>query len=237
MSDGNSPPVRVRSEGDVAVITLDDGKANVLGHDSVDALLGALDGAEALGAGAVVLAGRPGRFSAGFDLKAIEAGADEARGMLRRGVDLFLRCYMFPRPVVAACTGHAIAAGAMILLSSDLRIGARGDFRIGLPEVTIGMPLPLFATELARDRISRRHLNRATALGTMFEPDEAVEVGFLDEAVEPDDVLATAVERASALTGISQDGLIRTRTTARGAIADAIRAGLEDDLAQFTVGS
>ncbi|MEE1522692.1 MAG: enoyl-CoA hydratase-related protein, partial [Acidimicrobiales bacterium] len=134
----------LRIDDGVAVVDFDDGKANVLGHDSIASLLTALDQAEHEGADAVVIAGRPGRFSAGFDLNTINAGPDEAREMLRRGVDLFLRCYLYPRPVVAACTGHAIAAGAVILLSCDLRIGTRGEFRIGLPELTIGMGLPFF---------------------------------------------------------------------------------------------
>ena len=119
--------VTVSHEGGVAVIGFDDGKANALGHDSIWDLLTALDDVEQAGADAVVIAGRPGHFSAGFDLKVMQAGADEAREMLRKGVDLFLRCYMFPRPVVAACTGHALAAGAIILMTCDLRVGARGE--------------------------------------------------------------------------------------------------------------
>jgi|TARA_B100001971_G_scaffold152544_1_gene141776 enoyl-CoA hydratase len=240
MSDTQPIPQQaatVRIDEGVALIDFDDGKANVLSHESIASLLAALDHAEQEGADAVVVAGRPGRFSAGFDLNTINAGPDEAREMLRRGVDLFLRLYLFPRPVVAACTGHAIAAGAVILLSCDLRIGTRGDFRIGLPELTIGMGLPFFATELARDRISKRHLTRATALGTMYGPDDAVDSGFLDEVADPDDLMSTAVERARGLTGISRGGLVLTRDTARGAIADSIRSGLDSDLSHFSVGS
>ncbi|HCV35381.1 MAG TPA: crotonase/enoyl-CoA hydratase family protein [Acidimicrobiaceae bacterium] len=240
MNDTPSTPQRaatVRMDGSVAVIDFDDGKANALGHESISSLMLALDWVEQEGADAVVVAGRPGRFSAGFDMNVMNAGPDEAREMLRRGVDLFLRCYLFPRPVIAACTGHAIAAGAIILLSCDLRIGSRGEFRIGLPEVTIGMGLPFFATELARDRISKRHLTRATALGTMYGPEEALDSGFLDEVTDPNDVVSTAVERAQGLTEISRSGLLLTRKTARGAIAESIRSGLDEDLSRFSVGS
>ena len=233
-SEGTTPEiVTIRREGDVAVLEFDDGKANALGNASIDALLAALDEVDG-NADAIVLAGRPGRFSAGFDLKVMSSGAEAAQAMLARGVDLFLRLYMHPRPVVAACTGHAIAAGAIILMSCDLRVGIRGQFKIGLPEVTIGMPLPFFATELARDRISKRHYARVTALGTMYDPDGAADAGFLDEVVDGDPV-AVAIDRAQALTGISRGGLLRTRTTARGAIADAIRAGLDEDLSHFAV--
>ena len=103
-----------------------------------------------------------------------------------------------------------------------------------MPEVTIGMPLPFFATELMRDRLSARHLG-AALLGRMYDPTGAVEVGFLDEVVDPGDVVDVALDRARALTGVSRGGLVRTRVTARGAVAEAIRAGLEDDLAHFNV--
>ncbi|MBT7868407.1 MAG: enoyl-CoA hydratase, partial [Actinobacteria bacterium] len=146
---------------------------------------------------------------------------------------LFMRLYLFPRPVVTACTGHAIAAGAILLMCTDLRVGAQGKFKIGLPEVTIGMSLPFFATELARDRLSKRHYTRATALGYLYSPDQAVDVGYLDEVVAADQVLATAVEQAHGLTGISRSGLLGTRQTTRAAIADEIKAGLAADLANF----
>ena len=141
MTDTPSEIVTIRRVDDVAVLEFDDGKANALGNDTIDALLAALDEVDG-NADAVVLAGRPGRFSAGFDLKVMGSGPEAAQAMLARGVDLFLRLYLYPRPVVAACTGHAIAAGAIILMSCDLRVGTRGEFKIGLPEVTIGMPLP-----------------------------------------------------------------------------------------------
>ena len=218
----------------VAVVTMDDGKANALGHDMIGALLGRLDEVANADADALVVAGRPGRFSAGFDLSVMKAGGDGPREMLSSGVDLFLRIYEFPRPVVAACTGHAIAAGAIILMSSDLRVGAAGDFKIGMPELTIGMPLPFFATELMRDRLSKRHLARAT-LGQMYDPEAAVDVGFLDEVVDGGGVLDTAVAQARVAGGGGRGALKRTRITTRGPIAAAIRSGLTEDLSHFNV--
>ena len=222
------------TEAGIAIIEMDDGKANALGHDMIAALAGALDEAEVADADAVIIVGRPGRFSAGFDLSVMQAGGAGTREMLAAGVDLFLRIYQFPRPVVVACTGHAIAAGAIILMSSDLRVGAAGDFKIGMPELTIGMPLPFFATELMRDRLSKRHLARAT-LGQMYDPEQAVDVGFLDEVVEADDVVETAVAHARTAGGVGRGALKRTRITTRGAIADSIRTGLVEDLSHFDV--
>ncbi len=192
MSDNQ--PITASRDGDVAIVRMDDGKANALSNASIDAFNAALDTAER-DAGAVVIVGRPGRFCAGFDLSVINAGAADAQSLLRRGGELALRLFMFPAPVVAACTGHALAAGAIILMASDHRIGAPGSFKIGLNEVSIGLPLPIYLSELAEQRLSRRHLTAATMLSHIFEPDTALDAGFLDEIVEPDQVESTAVAR------------------------------------------
>jgi enoyl-CoA hydratase len=240
MSDETTPtPVTIQytdgpTDAGIAVITMDDGKANALGHDLLGALLAALDEADASGADAVVIAGRPGRFSAGFDLSVMKAGGTGPKEMLAAGVDVFLRIYQVPRPVIVACTGHAIAAGAIILMSSDLRVGTAGEFKIGMPELTIGMPLPFFATELMRDRLSKRHLARAT-LGQMYDPETAIDVGFLDEVVSAEDLLDTAVAHARVAGGVGRGAMKRTRTTTRGAIAEAVRSGLAEDLSHFVV--
>ncbi len=179
------PTLRYEHRDDVAVLHFDDGKANVFSHDAITQLHRALDraGDEA---GAVMLVGRPGRFSGGFDLTTMRSGPEGVRGLVTAGAELFLRMFEFSRPVVAACTGHAVAAGALALLSSDTRIGARGDFKIGLHEVSIGMTLPIFAFELARQRLSKRHFQQATIQSQLYSPDEATDAGFLDRAVEPD---------------------------------------------------
>ena len=228
-----STTVQVRYENEIAILELDDGKANALGHDAISSLIEKLD--EVQDAGAVVLSGRPEKFSAGFDLAVMKSGEDAAREMLRSGVELFLKCYSFPRPIVAACTGHALAAGAILLMSCDLRIGAKGEFKIGLPELAIGMSLPFFATELARDRLSKRHFTKATALGQAYDPNGACDVGFLDEIVAPDEVLSTALARAESLKSIGKTQLSLTRSTARGETIKKIEDSLEADLSLFVV--
>ena len=143
--------------GDVAVLRLDDGKANAVGYETLAAITDAVSDAEQ-SAGALVICGREGRFSAGFDLSVIGEGPEAARDLVAAGARAAARIYGAGVPVVAACTGHALAFGAIMLLSSDVRIGADIDAKIGLTEVSIGMPLPIFAVELARDRLSPRHL-------------------------------------------------------------------------------
>jgi len=219
----------------VAVVRVDDGKANALGHDTIDAFADALDRAEA-DADALAIFGRQGRFSAGFDLAVMKEGAESAQRLVGRGAELFMRLYGFPRPVVAGCTGHALAAGALLLLSCDERIGVDTAVKIGLPEVGIGMPLPRFGVELARDRLTPREFTRATMLATIYSPAEAVDAGFLDEVVTPVDLEERVVTRAAELgKALHRGGFAITRANARGATIEAIRAGLPADLAAFSV--
>lgn len=219
----------------VAVITLDDGKANALSHDAITALDGAFDRAEA-DADAVALFGREGKFSAGFDLAVMKEGPEAAQTLTKRGAELCMRIYGFPRPVVAGSNGHALAAGALVLLSCDVRIGADTEAKIGLPEVAIGMPLPVFATELARDRLSKRHFTAATQLATTYGPDDAVDVGFLDAVVAAADLETSVVERAAALGAtLDRGGFVATRRNTRAATIDHVNATLEADMAGFTV--
>jgi enoyl-CoA hydratase len=235
MPEAISDAVSYELDGDVAVITFDDGKANALSHAAIDALGAALDRASAESK-AVVIVGRPGRFSAGFDLSVMKSGIDAVRALVRAGAELTLRIYTFEQPVVIAATGHALAAGAILLMAADVRVGAAGEFKIGLNEVAIGMPVPQFAAELARDRLSRRHLTAATALATIYDPVGAIDAGYLDTVVERESVVTTAKERAAALAStLSSEGFRATRTTVRGPVASAIRATLDADLAGFFV--
>ena len=164
--------------GDVAWIALDDGKANVFSPAMMEAMHAALDRAEQE-AKVVVFAGRPGRFSGGFDLSIMkDGGMAAALAMVKGGGELALRLYGFPRPTLAAVTGHALAMGAMFLLACDRRIGAEGTFKIGLNESKIGMTLPVFGTELCRERLDPRHITDAAILGEIYNPTTACEVGF-----------------------------------------------------------
>lgn len=231
MAEAPAPTFEI--DGGVAVLRLDDGKVNAFGPSAVAALDAAVERAETE-AGALVIAGREGKFSAGFDLGVIRAGAESARELAFAGARAAMRLYGAGVPVVAACTGHALAYGALLLLASDLRIGADGDSRIGLNEVAVGLAMPVFGMELARDRISPRHLTRSVSLATVYSPTGAVEAGFLDEVVPAEDLESTALARARVLAeGLNRSAFARTRRTARGAVIDRVLATLEEDLAHF----
>ena len=146
-------PVQYTLEGQVAVIRLDDGKANALSHEMLDAVNAGFDRAQEDGAGAVAVIGRPGRFSAGFDLSVMSQGPDAVAALVAKGAGLALRIFDCPTPVVLGVTGHALAMGAVLCLSADERIGSEGAYKLGLNEVAIKMTLPDFALVLADDRL------------------------------------------------------------------------------------
>jgi enoyl-CoA hydratase len=178
----------------VAHVTIRNGKANALAPEVIAALDDALTQAEEAGeeqVGAMLVTATPGMFSCGFDLKVMRTGAEAAGRLVTDGGALFARMFGSPMPVIAACTGHAVAAGALLLLGADYRVGALGDFQIGLIETKLGMVLPRWAVELARERLSVRHFQQATVGARMYDPAGAVDAGFLDAAV-PADALADA---------------------------------------------
>lgn len=228
----STPLLDYALEDRVAVLRLDDGKANALSHAAIDALQAALDRAEKE-AGAVCLLGRPGRLCAGFDLEVMRSGTQPMRELVTAGAELCLRIAVCPLPVAIGCTGHALAAGALLLLAADARVGARGEFKIGLNEVAIGMRLPLFAVELARERLSKRHLLRATAQAEIYAPDAAVDAGFLDSVREPDELAAAALALAGRLAALPQPAFARTKQALRGERVASLRASLADDLARL----
>ncbi|MFI5394253.1 MAG: crotonase/enoyl-CoA hydratase family protein [Candidatus Binatia bacterium] len=217
----------------VAVLRMDDGKVNALSHEVIDALHECLDRAEREAA-AVLLVGRGGRLSGGFDLGEMTSSAEAARKLVTAGAELLLRLYSFPRPVVVACTGHALAAGAILLLVGDLRIGASGNFKIGLNEVSIHLTLPIFAMELARARLSKRHFTRAATQAQIFDPETAKDAGYLDATVAPEALYTAALDHARRLAGLPHPAFRNTKENERRATVRFCRETLAADMANLT---
>jgi len=214
--------------GGVATITMDDGKVNALSLTMLTELRAAFEQAAGHGA-VVVLAGRDGRFSAGFDLAVLNAGGPDAVAMLRSGFELAERALSFPTPVVMACTGHAIAMGSFLLLSGDYLVGAAGPYKITANEVAIGLTLPWAAVEILRNRLTPAHFARAANLAEVFSPEAAVTAGYLDRVAEPDRVLAVAQEVATAFTGLDMAAHLGTKLRTRESALRALRAAIVDE--------
>ena len=217
----------------VLIVHLDDGKANALSPSMIASISAAVDLAEGDdGIGAMVLHGREGKFSGGFDLSIMRGGdVSTMVGLVCDGGDLVHKIYGSSVPTVAACTGHALAAGALVLLGCDVRVGADIDCRIGLNEVAIGMVLPDWALTIAEDRLSRRHLQLAVVAARVTDAKGAVDVGFLDEAVPAADVLDTAVARATALAGLHGKAYAGTVRAVRGPVLSTMAEQIAADRA------
>lgn len=215
-------------QNNVATLTLDDGKANVVGHNLMDFLESSLDQADSDKAAAIVLRGREGMFSGGFDLREFEKGMKEGLAMVQRGFGLLIRLYSLPVPLVAACTGHGVAMGAFIIMSCDYRVGTRGSYKFTLPETKISMDLPPILMELTAARINQQHLHRVALMSEVYAPDSAVDAGFLDEVVEAPDLEARVQAVSRQLAELPQKQYGKNKLAVRAATLAAMQANLDE---------
>jgi enoyl-CoA hydratase len=213
----------------IATLTFDDGKANAVGPRFLDDVNAGLDRAQAEQVGAVILRGREGIFSGGFDLEEFKKGVELGMTMVGRGFDLLVRLYSFPLPLVAACTGHCVAMGAFIVMACDSRIGSQGNFKISLPETAIGMELTPLLLALTTARISRQHMTRVALQSEVYSPEQAVEAGFIDEAVAAGLLDARTMEVALKLASLPQAQYAANKLSIR---ANTLRT-MNDNLAEM----
>jgi enoyl-CoA hydratase len=224
--------VTYRLHDSVATITMDDGKVNVLSLAMVTELDAALTRAAADRA-VVVLTGRDGVFSAGFDLPVLRAGGAAAADLLRAGFDLAARLLAFPAPVLVACPGHAVAMGVFLVLSGDYRIGASGPYKLTANEVAIGMTMPRAAVEICRQRLTPACFNRAVVLAEVFLPQDAVAAGFLDRVVPAAKLAEAAAGTATELASLDLDAHAATKLRARHLAGTALREAIDADDAAY----
>jgi enoyl-CoA hydratase len=215
-------------EDGIATLTLDNGKVNAVSPEVIAAFHAALDRAEADKA-VVIITGTPGILSGGYDLKVMTSGPQNAIALVAAGSGLARRMLAHPFPIIVACTGHAVAKGAFILLSADYRVGVEGPFRIGLNEVQIGMTMHHVGIELARDRLRKSYFNRCVINAEMFEPQEAVQAGFLDAVVAPDELMPAAIAMAEQLKKLNMTAHANTKVKARRAFLETLDWAIEED--------
>ncbi|EED32257.1 enoyl-CoA hydratase/carnithine racemase [gamma proteobacterium NOR5-3] len=220
--------VTISEEESYVMLTMDDGKANALSFAMFEALNAGLDAAEATGK-VVIIAGRPGKFSAGFDLSVMGGGGDAMVKLLRQGAELSQRLLSFGVPVVLAVSGHALAMGALLCLSADYRVGMKGNYKLGLNEVAIGMTLPWFGIELARARLEETQLNHAVGLAHIYAPEGAVSVGYLDEVIEEEQLLARAAELAAGFAALNMPAHKGTKARIREPLMLRLEEALRRD--------
>jgi len=216
----------------IATITLDDGKANALSTTMINAINEALNKAEADQA-VVIITGREGRLTGGFDLKVMSTGVvDDIMKMLKGGADLAERLMNHPFPIIMASTGHCMAMGALLLLSADYRIGSQGQFKIGLNETTIGLVMPPFGCEIVRYAMSHQHFKRSLIQAEVCDPEKAISFGFLDEAVAADQLASRALEKAKELAMLDMPTFKEIKLIGREAARNALRTAIEQGFSE-----
>ena len=196
--------------GPITVLRMDHGKANAMDVELLDGLSEALAEADASEAEALVLTGTGRIFSAGVDLfRVLDAGAEYLGRFLPALSRALKDLFAFPRPVVAALNGHAIAGGCILACACDSRLMARppedgggAGGRIGVPELRVGVPFPSAALEILRFAIPRQHLQEVAYVGRTFSPEDALSRGLVDELVDPDALADRALEVARSLAAI-----------------------------------
>jgi len=210
----------------VATITLDDGRANAINPEWMDNFLEKLTAAEA-DADAIVIAGKPGVFSGGFDLKWLPtASAQQVSELLDKASMMVARVYGSPKPIVGACTGHAMAMGMFLLMCCDTRVAASGDFKFGANETMNNMDLPVFATEITRDRLENRQLTKILIQSHIFGPEEAADLGVVDQLEQASDVISKAQGIAAQLAKLPGRAYAYNKLKVRQGMIDRVTAAI-----------
>ncbi|MFT5564185.1 MAG: enoyl-CoA hydratase [Myxococcota bacterium] len=226
---------RSLDDNGVLTLALDDGAKNALGTEAFDKIIAAFDEAGD-DVRAFVLTGREEIFTAGLDVKFLgSATGDEVGAMLIRFGEALMRVWGEGRPTVAACTGHAIAAGTMFAMACDHAVAAEGRYRWGLTETQVGVEIPMYGIEIARGNVAAHRVDDLLVPGAVVDPDTAVEVGFADELAPLDAVLATAQAKAAALAELPSAAYAGTKTRLRGAVIERTLTNLHADIAAVMV--
>jgi enoyl-CoA hydratase len=221
--------VTTESRDGTTMVTIDRPPANAMDIALLEEVSAALEGVAEHPPAALVIAGRPGCFSAGADLKAVPGyGPGERRRMVGQINRMAITAYGLRCPVVAAVTGHAIAGGMVLALCADYRV-ASVEGRYGLTEVQVGVPYPQAAIAVVRSELAPPVARRLALTGRLTDAEECASLGLFDELLAPDRVLERALEVAAELAALPTDTYVRTKLGLRGAALDSMPAAAQAD--------
>lgn len=224
----------IKREGAVAVLSMDDGKANALTMPEFEGLSRSLRELAASDCSAVVLTGRPGYFTAGLNLKVLPTlSTPDLEALITKFGEVVIELMLFPKPIVAAVSGHALGAGAIFAYASDVRLFAEGAFKIGLNEVPGGLFVPTFGIVTAKLAVPSHHLTQLVIHGRVFGPADALQLGIAESLVAPDALLSAAIARANVLGELAGFGYALTKNLLRGPLADEARRNLPAEVGQL----
>ena len=218
----------IETKDDISIITLNDGKANVFSSQMTQDINYCLDKVSNE-KGCLIITGKEGMFSAGFDLKTLQGGDVKLiQEMTLTGFKLLSRIFSFPRPVIAACSGHGIALGTFLLCCCDYRIGIKGDFMLGANEMRTNMVIPHPILELIKFRVTQSHKYRAVLGAEMYSLSDGKNAGLIDEIVEPEDLFRTAMEKAKDLATMGHPSYSLTKELFIGEVHKKINDSIKE---------
>ena len=221
--------------GAVRELQLNRPPANALSPELIVALKQAVEAAASDGARALVISGAPGRFSAGLDVPLLLTLDHSAIAVLWREFYTLLGALaLSPIPIAAAITGHGTAGGTVLPIFCDFRVAAQGDWKLGLNEVQVGLPLPPVIFAGLRRLIGARHAERLAVRGLLVSPDEAARIGLVDELVPLDQVVGRAIEWSRSLLALPVDAMAATRRRARADLFELFAGSFDLELQQVT---
>jgi enoyl-CoA hydratase len=222
--------IKLELRGDIAVLTMQHGKANAMDTTFCEDILKRLDELRTSPARAIVITGQGNIFSAGVDLvRALDGGPDYFKGFLPPLRRAFEAVFFYEKPIVAAVNGHAMAGGCVLTCAADRRLMADGTGRIGITELLVGVPFPVIALEIMRFAAAPQHFARIVYSGATFAPEVAVGLGLVDEVVPGDALLDRAVAAAEALAAVGPEAFALTKRQIR----EPVRERLERDGPRF----
>jgi enoyl-CoA hydratase/carnithine racemase len=215
--------INLELRGDIAVLTMQHGKANAMDNTFCEDILKRLDELRTSPARAIVITAQGNIFSAGVDLvRALEGGPAYFKGFLPPLRRAFEAVFFYEKPIVAAVNGHAMAGGCVLTCAADRRLMAQGNGRIGITELLVGVPFPVIALEIMRFAAAPQHFSRVVYSGATFAPDAAVGLGLVDEVVAGDALLDRAVAAAEALAALGPEAFALTKRQIREPVRERL---------------
>ena len=218
----------LKKQNNISIINLDDGKANVFSYKMLRALNDCLDQVPK-DSGSLIIAGRPGIFSGGFDLKTLGSGdVDEIIKMVTLGYETLLTLYSFPRPIIAAVPGHSVALGIFVTCCADYRIAIDGEYICQANEVRNNMDIPTQIMEIVKSRVNKRYFYRAVLNGDPLSMKEAVAAGYIDELASPENFMDRVIEKAEDLATLGHPFYEKTKNVAQADVVEKIKNAISD---------
>jgi enoyl-CoA hydratase/carnithine racemase len=207
---------------------------NALSPEFIAAISHATQDASRDGARGIVLSGLPGRFSAGLDLPLLLTLDRVAINQMWRELYLLFRTLAgSPIPIAAAITGHAPAGGTVLPLFCDYRIMAAGDWKLGLSEVQVGLPLPPIIFGALWHVVGARQAERLAVGGLLISADEAARVGLVDEIAPPDEVVSRAIAWTHEMIALPGKAMSYTRQKARADMTALFATDMSAELTEI----